>query len=66
MGIASLRFQSLSLLYAEPVLFVRNDQSQMGKHHILLNEGMGADEHINGPILQPLQDFISFLRLRLA
>ena len=60
MGRATLRFQRLSLFHAEPVLFIGNDKSQMGKDHIFLNQRMGTDEYIDRTILQALKDFISF------
>ena len=46
-----------------PVLFIGDDKTQVGKNHVLLHEGMGADKDIDGPFFQALQDFIPFLRL---
>lgn len=58
MGTFALRFQRLPLLHTKPVLLVRDDQPQPRKDHRVLDERVGADEEIDLPGAERLQDLL--------
>lgn len=63
---APLRFQCLSLLHAEAVLLIGDNETQMGKDDIFLEQGVRADQYIDVPCCQLLQDLMPLRCLRIS
>ena len=57
-------FQLLLVLDAEALLFVDDDQAQVLELHVVADEPVGADDDVDAPVGQPLDDAL-LLRVRL-
>ena len=57
MGICPFLAQRRALRYAEAVLLVHHDKAQLFKLHVLLNDGVRADDNVDFAVYDPLVDF---------
>ena len=60
MGVIAFFPQGSPLGDAEAVLFIHHDHLQIFESNWGLDQGMGADQDLDGPIGQPGQDFFPF------
>ena len=58
--------QRQTLTHTEPMLFVDHGQRQRLEHHIILDQGMRADQEVDFAGLEPGQEFAPFLALLAA
>jgi hypothetical protein len=59
---AALGEQREALVYAEAVLFVDDHKAEALEHHVLLEYGMGAEQHLGFAASKALQDLPFLLR----
>ena len=59
-GLQTLVEQSVPLVDAEAVLLIHHHQSQAGKHHRILQQGMGPHQNLEGAVGQVIQQLAPF------